>query len=296
MPTKIQNKMYILSGGLVPDDQLCDFRFQTMQGLNKVPRGYIHRIFDEALEVDLTGRNVEFDKLDTDSYWTCCSELCLKDVKIRRIAFIDRKWRTVDIDPFDDVDEFLRANGFDRKLDYGGGWFSKNVNPTYKELVFDYFASHGRNNVPEYDLKTKMYAGIRADHRHDELKIYNGHSSNWIETYVGSIRVEDDTVVIKMHDDVYKFKKETDEDFIRWTKMCNDGFNQIILDREKEENTIPANVSVISRCNEAKAVAKHTAEDEEFEKFLESRTDFEIELAQKSFHRNVTAYFEAEPS
>ena len=67
MKNKIQNKMYILTGGLTPDETLEGFRFFTMAGLNQVPRGHCHRISDEALEVDLTGKNIEFDKYELNS-------------------------------------------------------------------------------------------------------------------------------------------------------------------------------------------------------------------------------------
>ena len=37
MKNKIQNKMYILTGGLTPDETLEGFRCFTMAGLNQVP-------------------------------------------------------------------------------------------------------------------------------------------------------------------------------------------------------------------------------------------------------------------
>lgn len=33
---RVLNKVYIVSGGLDPDDELGDYRFQTMRGLNKI--------------------------------------------------------------------------------------------------------------------------------------------------------------------------------------------------------------------------------------------------------------------
>ena len=66
MTKKIQNKMYILTGGLTPDETLEGFRFFTMAGLNQVPRGHCHRISAEALAVDLTGKNLQIDTYDYD--------------------------------------------------------------------------------------------------------------------------------------------------------------------------------------------------------------------------------------
>lgn len=229
MKTQIQNKMYIVSGGLEPDDVLSCFRFFTKQGLSRVPAMHMQKINDIALEVDLTGLNIEFTKCDCDPYWTCDSNLKLTDVKIARVAYIDRKWRTVPTDdPIDDGYRFVEGLGYRDCLGYGAGWFSKDCIPTYRELVYKYFSPmtySGRNRYPEYDPTTDKYAGIIGDYRHDRILIYNGTSHFNIEKIVGTIRVEDETVVINMHDQTYRFHSHTDEDFIRWVTMCVKGYH-----------------------------------------------------------------------
>ena len=108
MPYKIQNKMYILSGGVSGEDILDDYRFMTKQGLSKIPWSYTHRLFDTALEVDMTGKNIEFDKFESDSYWTTSDTTKLKDLKVTPVAYIDGKWKKLDIDPYkDDAHEYL---------------------------------------------------------------------------------------------------------------------------------------------------------------------------------------------
>ena len=292
MPNKIQNKMYVLSGGLSPDDNLSDFRYFTKQGLGRVPRGYIHRIFDEALEVDVTGLNIEFDRYECDSYWTCCDhERCLKDVKLARIAFIDGKWRTLDIDPFADAHDWLKQQGYHNKLGYGGGWFSKENCPSYKELVYEYFNYKGRNHSPEWDVKTQKYAGVIADHRHDQFEIYNGSSYNYIEEIVGYIKVEGETVIIKMHDDEYKFHDENDEDFIRWTRMCVEGYNEEFLKHPDEAESKNPNSNNRSNVKTAMKLQEQAEKNAELKQWLDSRMDFEIELAQKNFSRRLAEYF-----
>ena len=91
MPCKIQNKMYILSGGVTSEDTLNEYRFITKQGFAKVPWTYTHRLFDTALEIDMTGKNIEFDKYKTDSYWTTWDETKLKNLKVTAVAYIDPK-------------------------------------------------------------------------------------------------------------------------------------------------------------------------------------------------------------
>ena len=292
MPYKIQNKMYVLSGGLSPDDNLSDFRYFTKQGLGRVPRGYIHRIFDEALEVDVTGLNIEFDRYECDSYWTCCDhERCLKDVKLARVAFIDGKWRTLDIDPYEDADDWLEKQGYKRKLDYGAGWFSKDKCPTYKQLVFEYFNYKGRNHSPEWDMKTQQYAGIIGDYRHDQFQIYNGSSPNYIQKYVGTIRVEDETVVIKMHDDEYRFHDENDEGFIQWTRMCVEGYNDEFIKHPSDESSKNVGSENRTNVNIAKQLEEQAEKNAELKKWLDDRINFEIGLAQKNFSRRLAEYF-----
>jgi len=292
MPYKIQNKMYVLTGGLSPDDKLSDFRYFTKYGLGRVPRGYIHRIFDIALEVDVTGLNIEFDRYEGDAYWTCCDhERCLKDVKLTRIAYIDGKWRKLDIDPYADAYDWLKEQGYYDKLGYGGGWFSKDNCPSYKELVYEYFNYKGSNHSPEWDTKTKLYAGIIADHKHDQFKIYNGDSPNFIQKYVGSIRVEGETVIIRMHDDEYKFHRETDEDFIRWTKMCVEGYNEEFLMHVNDEDS---KRDESENREHAKDAAERAVNEAEWKQFLAERIDFEVRLSQHGFQNKLSEYFKEE--
>ena len=53
MKTQIQNKMYIVSGGLEPDDVLGGFRFFTKQGLSRVPERHMQKFFDARVETQV---------------------------------------------------------------------------------------------------------------------------------------------------------------------------------------------------------------------------------------------------
>ena len=278
MTYKKQKKMYVLSGGMSPEDSLDKFRYMTKGGMGRIPRGYINRIFDEALEVDVSGiKKVEFDRCDGDDYWSCCDHVHkLKDARLARVAFIDGRWRKLDIDPYADAHEYLESNGYRQKLGCDGGWFSPGKVPTFKQLAFDYFATSGRNNVPEFDLKEDRYAGVYPDARHDEIKIYNGVRPNCMQVLIGQIRVEDDTIVIHMHDDVYRFSKETDEDFIRWSTMCIRSF----IAR-----------SVKKWCDAGPDGMARDSKDK-FREALNGNFDLELEIALGSFRRQFAEYYE----
>ena len=291
MLKKIQKKMYILCGSTNPCDHLDGFRYFTMQGLNTVPHGHIRRIHDEALEVDLTGMEVEFEKCDYDPYWTCNDTRHLKDAKVARVAFIDGKWKKLDADdPYENPSSWLEGEGYRRKLGYGSGWFSKDNCPSYKDLVFKYFDYKGRNHSPEWDIKTQKYAGIFGDHRHDEFKIYNGNNFICKEEIVGSIRVEGEMVVIKMHDDVYLFHDEKDDDFARWTRMCVEGYNDEFAKHPNDDDSMRYDSSNRMAVKMAKHLQEQPDKDAALEKILADRINFEIEIARKNFARYLAEY------
>jgi hypothetical protein len=99
---RIFNKMYIVSGAVKSTDILDYYRFQTKKMLDDIPYGYTHQLFDEAIEVDSTGKHIEYDKFHCDNYWTTSDETQLKDLNCHRVAKINGVWMTLDIDPFED--------------------------------------------------------------------------------------------------------------------------------------------------------------------------------------------------
>ncbi len=275
MPYKIQNKMYILSGGVKGDDTLDDYRFMTKQGLARIPWSYTHRLFDTALEIDMTGKEIEFDKYETDSYWTTCNNTKLKDLKVTAVAYIDGKWKTLDIDPYeDDADDYLKAQGYKQKIDYGAGWFSKDKKPSYKDIVFTYFKDKDRNIGLEYDIKADKYAGMVADMKRDEITIWNSDTDHWWKKRIGSIKVEDDTTVIRLYDEVYRFKTEQDEDFTKWSLKCLEAYTYRFIKHCKEEDT-------------KKGEYKGDKHYEDLKVWVESHNDFEVNMAKEFFARRL---------
>lgn len=270
MPCKIQNKMYIVSGAVKGDDLLRYYRFQTMQGLGKVHWSYTHRLFDIALEVNMTGKNIEFDKYDSDSYWTCSEEIKLSDLDVKRVAFIDGKWRALDIDPYeDDADDYLREQGYERKIGYGGGWFSKDKEPPFDIVIYQGFKDCERLQL-KYDAKTDQYAGMIPNMRKKQITIHASDQNHWWKSEIGNLKVEGDEVVIHLHDDVYRFRKETDPDFIKWAKLCNKSYNQLYLKEEREDK---------------KNKDKPESYYEELSRWLDSLTEKELENSQYCFAR-----------
>ena len=77
--SRVFNKMYIVSGGVEATDKLSGYRFQTKTLLNTIPIGYTHTLFDEAIEVDTTGKHIEYDTFHGDNYWTTWDKTQLKD-------------------------------------------------------------------------------------------------------------------------------------------------------------------------------------------------------------------------
>lgn len=298
MQQKVQDKMYTLPGGMSPDTMLCETQFYTKQGFARIPSGHISKLFDIALEVDLTGLGVEFSKYGHDAYWSCDSKICLDDnrVKLATVAYVDHKWITLDIDPFTDAYHYLKNQGYDDKLGYGSGWFSKGKYPTYKELAFGYFLPSGYsgiNRIPEFDVKTGEYMGVWGDARHDQIKIYNGQSKMGIKKFVGTIRVEGETVVIKLHDDEYRFHSDKDEDFIRWSRMCVESYNAEFLkyprdeDSRRPDSNNREHLTMSMRFEEALR-GKPT----DLKKFLDSRIEQEVGHAQRTFRHEMRPYLE----
>ena len=275
MPYKIQNKMYILSGGVSGEDILDDYRFMTKQGLSKIPWTYTHRLFDTALEVDMTGKNIEFDKFESDSYWTTSDTTKLKDLKVTVVAYIDGKWKTLDIDPYeDDAHEYLEKQGYSQKIGYGGGWFSKDKKASYKDVVFSFFKDRDRNIGLEYDIKEDKYAGMVADMKRDEITIWNSDTDHWWKNRIGSLKVEDDTTVIHLYDEVYRFKTEQDEDFTKWSLKCLEAYTYRFVKHCKEED-------------KKKGECKDDKHYEDLKTWVESHNDFEVNMAKEYFARRL---------
>lgn len=275
MPYKIQNKMYILSGGVKGDDTLDEYRFMTKQGLARIPWSYTHRLFDTALEIDMTDKNIEFDKYETDSYWTTSDNTKLKDLKVTAVAYIDGKWKNLDIDPYEDnADDYLEEQGYSQKIGYGGGWFSKDKKASYKDIVFSFFKDKDRNIGLEYDIKEDKYAGMVADMKHDEITIWNSDVDHWWKNKIGSLKVEDDTTVIRLYDEVYRFKTEQDEDFTKWSMKCLEAYTYRFIKHCKEED-------------KKKGESKDDKHYEELKAWVESHNDFEVNMAKEHFARRL---------
>lgn len=275
MPCKIQNKMYILSGGVTSEDTLNEYRFITKQGFAKVPWTYTHRLFDTALEIDMTGKNIEFDKYKTDSYWTTWDETKLKNLKVTAVAYIDGKWKTLDVNPYKtDLYDYLKKQGYEQKLGFGGGWFSKNNKPPYKAVVFEFFKNRDRNIGLEYDLKEMKYTAMLADMKKDQITIWNSEEDNCWEKEIGSIRVEDGMTVIRVYDEVYRFKTEQDEDFTKWSMKCLEAYTYRFIMHCKEEDKKNGEYKDDEYYKELKA-------------WVESHNDFEVNMAKEYFARRL---------
>lgn len=231
---RIFNKMYIVSGAVKPTDILDYYRFQTKKMLDDIPYGYTHQLFDEAIEVDSTGKHIEYDKFHCDNYWTTSDETQLKDLNCHRVAKINGVWMTLDIDPFeDDVADYLEGNGYYHKLgEYGSGWFDKNHRPEFKQAIFTRI--HQSLKL-EWDFKHNCYAGIVPDMKNDELTIYAGDRPCNYKKQIGNIKVDGKKVIVKVNDDIYEFEKETDQGFVDFVKLCLDTKNKVVFGRETGE-------------------------------------------------------------
>ena len=228
--SRVFNKMYIVSGGVTREDLLSDYRFQTKKMLDQVPaHGYVTSLFDCAIEVDTTGMHIDYDTCYGDHYWTTWEKIKLKKLKCRQVAKINEKWEYVDIDPFSDkCDEYLQNKGYERKLDnYGTGWYDKDHRPDFKTAIFSRIYTSLKL---EWDFIGNRYAGIWPNMKKDELAIYSGESRGCFDKQIGSITVSGKTVIIKLHDQEYRFSKETDSDFINFVKLCIDS---TYVEREK---------------------------------------------------------------
>ena len=237
--SRVFNKMYIVSGGVTGNDRLSAFRFQTKASLDKVPDfGFVTPLFDIAIEVDTTGKHIEYDTCPGDGYWFTDCESRLKDLNCHTVARINDKWQQLDIPPFaDSVDDCLRKAGYERKLgDYGSGWYDKSHRPDFKTAVLEEI--HLVLKL-EWDTKRNRYAGIRPHMKEDELAIYSGDSVGCYDKKIGRIIVESGTVVVELDDKKYRFNKETDQDFTTFVNFCLDSNIAGNLARRPKSNRTP---------------------------------------------------------
>lgn len=279
--SRIFNKMYIVSGGVKATDNLSDYRFQTRKMLDVIPWSYTHALFDEAIEVDSSGKHIEYDKFHCDNYWTSCVDIELKDLTCRRVAKINGVWMTLDIDPFeDDVYDYLKDAGFEQKLGFGGGWFDKEHNPEFKQAIFTEI--HQRLKL-EWDFKRNRFAAIVPNMKKDELTIHTGDKPHWYNGEIGRIKLDGKTVVVEYNDDVYKFEKETDQGFIDFVNLCIKANNQVVFNHAEEKYAKPEWAD--------KQIMKE-AYMKELNKTLEDMNKHELKWKQESFKELFDAYNE----
>ena len=103
--------------------------------------------------------------------------------------------------------------------------------------------------------------------------------------------MEGETVVIKMHDDEYRFHSETDEDFIRWTRMCVEGYNAEYLKYSKGNSSAEFSNNR-ERIGTQLIFAEVAGKKLDIKDFLEARIDNEIKFAQELFHNELKPYLE----
>ena len=279
---RIFNKMYIVSGGVKPTDILDYYRFQTKKMLDDIPYGYTHQLFDEAIEVDSTGKHIEYDKFHYDNYWTTSDETQLKDLNCHRIAKINGVWMTLDIDPFeDDVTDYLEGNGYYQKLgEYGSGWFDKNHRPEFKQAIF---TKIHQSLKLEWDFKRNRFAGIIPDMKKDELTIYTGKSSCNYDSEIGHIKVDGKKVIIELDDKIYQFENEKDQDFIDFVKLCNESQDAVLYGKNSDELT-DNDMNWLDRKTVREVKAKL------YNKPIEQIIEDEIKHVQERFGKLFNAY------
>lgn len=279
--SRVFNKMYIVSGGVKANDKLSDYRFQTRKMLDVIPWSYTHALFDEAIEIDSTGKHIEYDKSRGDNYWTAWDDIELKDLTCHRVAKINGVWTILDIDPFkDDVYDYLRKNGFDQKLDFGGGWFDKDHNPEFKQAIFTEI--HQRLKL-EWDFKHNRFASIVPNMKKDQLTIHTGNKPHWYDGEIGYIKVDGKTVIVEYNDNVYKFEKETDQGFIDFVNLCLKSNNQIVFNHAEE------------RYAKSKCADKQITKEEYMKALnedLEYMNKHELKWTQESFKELFDTYNE----
>lgn len=279
---RIFNKMYIVSGAVKPTDILDYYRFQTKKMLDDIPYGYTHQLFDEAIEVDSTGKHIEYDKFHCDNYWTTSDETQLKDLNCHRVAKINGVWMILDIDPFeDDVTDYLKGNGYYQKLgEYGSGWFDKNHRPEFKQAIFTRIY---QSLKLEWDFKRNRFAGIIPDMKKDELTIYAGDRPCNYKKQIGNIKVDGKKVIVKVNDDIYEFEKETDQGFIDFVKLCNESRDAVLYGKNSDELT-DNDMNWLDRKTVREVKAKL------YNKPIEQIIEDEIKHVQERFGRLFNAY------
>ena len=94
-----------------------------------------------------------------------------------------------------------------------------------------------------------------------------------------------------MHDEEYKFHRETDEGFIRWTKMCVEGYNEEFIMHINDEDS---KRDESENREHAKDAAEKAAEEADLKQWLDARIDFEVRLAQHNFQNKLSEYFKEE--
>lgn len=280
--SRVFNKMYIVSGGVEATDTLSGYRFQTKTLLNTIPVGYTHTLFDEAIEVDTTGKHIEYDTFHGDNYWTTWDKTQLKDLNCHRVARINEVWTTLDIDPFkDDVEEYLEGKGYRQKLeDYGSGWYDKDHRPPFKQAIFTRI--HQSLKL-EWDFKRNRFAGIIPNMKKDELTIYTGSRPHSYDDKIGNIKVDGKTVIVTYNDDVFKFEKETDQGFIDFLNLCLKANNQVVFNHAETKWDTPD--------WQSKRILRETSM-EIMKTTLEQLTKNEFEWKQNDFKEIFNAYKE----
>jgi len=220
--SRVFNKMYIVSGGVSPEDRLSSYRFQTRGLLDKVPDWqWTHRLNDDAIEVDTKGKRVKYDTCRGDNYWNTWDNTKLKDLKCRRVACINDRWTAIDIDPFtDDTDDYLEKKGYRRKLgEHGSGWYDGEHMPKFETAVFTYIY---RNMQLVWDDRRNRHAGIVPHMKDRELRIYSGKSRGSYDKQIGNILVDGTAVVAHLDDRTYRFCRVADRDFTDFARLCVD--------------------------------------------------------------------------
>lgn len=280
---RIFNKMYIVSGGVKPTDTLDCYRFQSMKMLNTIPKwGYITPLFDYALEIDSTGKKVEYGKESYDDYWTTSDSRQLKEFTCHYVAKINDVWVPLDIDPFkEDAYKWLEKHGYDEKIgEYGSGWYDKDHKPEFKKAIFNRIY---RSLKLEWDFKRNRHAGIVPNAEKDELTIYTGKSSCNYDSEIGHIKVDGKKVIIELDDKIYQFENEKDQDFIDFVKLCNESRDAVLYGKNSDELT-DNDMNWLDRKTVREVKAKL------YNKPIEQIIEDEIKHVQERFGRLFDAY------
>lgn len=224
---RVLNKVYIVSGGLEPDDELGDYRFQTMRSLNKIFPGYVTTLNDIAIEVDTTGKHIMYETHSGDGYWTCedidNEHLTLNDCKLSVVARINDKWQKIEVNPYSDINNYLEEHGYEQPLGYGGGWYDSEHKPSYQSSVFNYFKTWFNF---DYTNGTTDRLYLIPIMNRNKISIYKATANKMKSVEVGTILLNGDLVTISINNIIYSFRTSSDEDFknfVRWYET--DKFN-----------------------------------------------------------------------